>query len=162
MPKKIETGESCGVGKIRGAVLPAVLKLYTITTGAQIPAPRTHTNMLYTDIKEHHNIRIIRILVDKIMFDNYEDVFNKIKIAVSDEHSQIVLDLGRVTFMDSLSIGMLVPLQLYTRRFGGDLVVAALADDIARLFDILNLDKIIAMYDDTDQAVRALESGGAQ
>ena len=109
--------------------------------------------MIYTAVTDKDDVRIIRLLVDNIMFHNYEQIFNKIKGSISDDISFIVLDMEKVAFMDSLSIGMLVPLLLYARRLDGDLVVVNAQDNIRKLFEILRLDKIIRLYGNVDEAV---------
>ena len=107
-------------------------------------------------MKEIDDVRIIRLLVDAIMFENYEEIFNRIKVAINEDYNRIVLDLEKVTFMDSISLGMLVPLLLYTRRMEGEMAVASLKPNIRDLFETLRLDKIISVYADTDDAVAHL------
>lgn len=117
--------------------------------------------MIYTTVKESGNVRIIKLLVDSIMFNNYDTVFDRIKISISDDYCDIVLDMERVAFMDSLSIGMLVPLLLYAKRMGGGLAVANLQPEIRKLFEILRLDKIIPVYDDVKSAAAGFDWEGA-
>lgn len=112
--------------------------------------------MIYTTVKEKQDVRIIKLLADSIMFNNYEEIFNKIKLNITDDYNRIVLDMERVTFMDSLSLGMLVPLLLYTRRMGGNLAVIRLDERIRDLFRVLNLDRIIKVYENEEQAVNEL------
>lgn len=112
--------------------------------------------MIYTTVKEKQCIRIVKLLSDSIMFDNYEEIFNKIKQNITEDYNFIILDMERVTFMDSLSLGMLVPLLLYTRRMGGNMAVINLDENIRNLFRMLNLDSIIRVFKDEDSAVAAL------
>ena len=123
------------------------------------PPPET---MIYTTVKEKQNIRIVKLLADTIMFDNYEEIFNKIKQNITEDYNFIVLDMGRVTFMDSLSLGMLVPLLLYTRRMGGNMAVVNLDENIRKLFRMLNLDRIIQVFGGEDEAVAALLKEGGE
>jgi anti-anti-sigma factor len=119
--------------------------------------------MIYTVIKDVNGIRVVQVLVENILFDNYEQVFNKIRQAVNDDDNLIVLDMARVRFIDSISLGMLVPLQLYARRMRGDMGVMALQPKIRELFKALSLDKIIKVYDNVNEAAQAMsESAGDQ
>jgi anti-sigma B factor antagonist len=113
--------------------------------------------MIYTTVKEKGDVRIVKLLVENILFNNHEEIFNKIKTSISEEFCFIVLDAERVEFMDSLSIGMLVPLLLYSKRMGGGLAVASPRKNIRELFEILRLDKIIPVFDDVDAAVASFE-----
>jgi anti-sigma B factor antagonist len=110
--------------------------------------------MIYTVIKDIAGIRVVQVLVEDIMFDNYEAVFDKIRQAVNDDDNMILLDMARVRFMDSISLGMLVPLQLYARRMQGAMAVMNLQPAIADMFKVLSLDKIIRVYDNVDEAAR--------
>ncbi|MEW6201635.1 MAG: STAS domain-containing protein [bacterium] len=111
--------------------------------------------MIYTIVNDHGDVRVISLLADVIQFNNYEEIFGKVKNHISDEAYQIVLDMEKVQFMDSLSLGMLVPLLLYAKRLGGSLRIAQLNPNIYKLLNTLQLDKIISIYDSVDEAVKS-------
>lgn len=110
--------------------------------------------MIYTVIKDTNGIRVVQVLVEDIMFDNYEEVFNRIRQAVNDDDNRILLDMARVRFIDSISLGMLVPLQLYAKRMLGGMAVMNLQPKIRDLFKAMSLDKIIRVYDNVEEAAR--------
>ena len=110
--------------------------------------------MMYTLVKDMDEVRVITILVEVIQFSNYEEVFTKIKNAISEFNAFIVLDLAKVKFMDSLSLGMLVPLLLYTRRLGGDMIIVVEDKKIMDLFRMLRLDKILRISDTVEEAAK--------
>lgn len=112
--------------------------------------------MIYIKVRDKEEFRVITVLVDVIQFSNYEDVFHKIKGSISDVNNLIVLDLSKVKFMDSLSLGMLVPLQLYTQRLGGDLALVAPDPKIKELFRVLRLDRVMKLYDSVDKAIESM------
>jgi len=112
--------------------------------------------MLYTLVKDKDEIRIITVLVEVIQYSNHEEVFTKIKAAISDMNSMIVLDLTMVKFMDSLAMGMLIPLLLYTRRLDGDMAVVTQDAKITELFRVLQLDKVMKVLGEVDDAVEYL------
>jgi len=113
--------------------------------------------MIYTIVNDHDDVRVITLLVDVIQFNNYEEIFNRIKTFISDEAFQIVLDMEKVQFMDSIALGMLVPLLLYAKRLGGSLKIAKLNPNIHKLFHVLQLDKIISIYDTVEDAVKSFQ-----
>jgi anti-anti-sigma factor len=115
--------------------------------------------MIYTLIKDYDDVRIITILVEVIQFSNYEEVFAKVKAMISDINTEIVLDLSKVKFMDSISLGMLVSLLLYTRRLGGDLAIVVEDEKLREMFRILQLNKILTMCRTTDEAVGKFREG---
>lgn len=109
--------------------------------------------MIYTLVTDHDEVRVVRFLTDVIQFNNYEAVFNKVKGAISDDYNLIVLDMELVKFMDSLSLGMLVPLLLYAKRLGGALKIARPNDTIKKLFKLLQIDKIVEIFDTVEEAI---------
>jgi anti-anti-sigma factor len=109
--------------------------------------------MIYTMTKDQGEVRVITILVEVIQFSNYEDVFTKVKNAISDFNCLIVLDLSKVKFIDSISLGMLVPLLLYTRRLGGDMMIVVKDEKMKELFRMLQLNKILTLCESPEEAV---------
>jgi len=116
--------------------------------------------MLYTLVRDMDGVRVVAVLVEVVQFSNYEEVFAKVRSAISDFTNMIVLDLTMVRFMDSLSLGMLVPLLLYTRRLGGDMVVVARNEKVVELFSVLRLDRVLRVFDTVEQATAFLREGG--
>lgn len=111
--------------------------------------------MIYTSVTDFDDVRVVRLLVDVIQFNNYEEILGKVKSAISDEYNLLVLDMEMVNFMDSLSLGMLVPLLLYTKRLGGAMKIARPNDTIRKLFGILQIDKLLEIYDTVEEAVES-------
>ena len=112
--------------------------------------------MLYTIVKDFDEVRVVTVLVEVIQISNYEDVFAKVKAAVSDFNNLIVLDLSRVKFMDSISLGMLAPLLLYARRLGGDMVITAKDERMCELFHVLQLGKVLSICGSVEEAIQKL------
>ncbi|MEW5946174.1 MAG: STAS domain-containing protein [bacterium] len=110
--------------------------------------------MLHAIVNDYEDVRVVTLLTGVIKFSNYEEVFNKVKSFIGDDAHNIVLDMEKVEFMDSLSLGMLVPLLLYTRRLGGNLKIANPNEKIRKLFGILQLDKIVDVFGSVDEAVK--------
>jgi anti-anti-sigma factor len=109
---------------------------------------------MYTIVKDFDEVRVVTVLVEVIQSSNYEDVFAKVKAAVSDFNNLIVLDLSRVKFMDSISLGMLAPLLLYARRLGGDMVITAKDERICELFRVLQLGKVLSICGSVEEAIQ--------
>jgi anti-anti-sigma factor len=116
--------------------------------------------MIYTLIKDHDEVRVITILVEVIQFNNYEDVLTKVKGAISDFNCMIVLDLSKVKFMDSISLGMLVPLLLYTRRLGGDMVTVVKDEKLRQMFNMLQLGKILTVCETVEEGIGRFNEEG--
>lgn len=85
-----------------------------------------------------------------------QDVFERALQPLREGDSPAVLDLGRVPFMDSSGLHVVVQLWRALRLEGRDLAVACHADGVRKLFELTALDGVLALYDDVDAALRAV------
>ncbi|MGI3165681.1 STAS domain-containing protein [Pseudooceanicola sp. 200-1SW] len=70
--------------------------------------------------------------------------------------SRLVIDLGKVDFIDSSGIGALVGL---LKRIGhrGEIVVSGLTDNVRQMFRITRMDRVFTSHDSAEAALRALK-----
>ncbi len=66
---------------------------------------------------------------------------------------KIVLDLEKVTYVDSSGLATLVEMLKKTKSKGGILGLAGMTDKVKSLFEITKLDKLFAIYPSRSQAV---------
>ncbi|MFP4322341.1 MAG: STAS domain-containing protein [Anaerolineales bacterium] len=69
----------------------------------------------------------------------------------------LILNMAEVDFIDSSGLAALVQVMKYCRQGGGDLLLCHLQDNPRIIFDLTRLDKAFRIFDDCDQAVRALQ-----
>jgi anti-sigma B factor antagonist len=72
-------------------------------------------------------------------------------------HSQLVLDLSRVEFVDSSGLGALVAC---LKRLGprGNMAIAGASGAVIRLFNLTRMDRVFSLHDSVDAAVEQLQS----
>ena len=75
-------------------------------------------------------------------------------------HRQIVLDLSRVSFMDSSGLGAIVSI-LKTLGEDGKLILCHVDPAIRSLFRLTRFDRIIPICDSVDEACSILKIGSA-
>ncbi len=68
---------------------------------------------------------------------------------------QIVLDLGGVTYIDSIGLGVLVGVLISAQKAGGDIKLANLKP---RLVDVLGVTKLMTVFETFDRAEDAARS----
>jgi anti-sigma B factor antagonist len=68
---------------------------------------------------------------------------------------QIVLDLGGVTYIDSIGLGVLVGLLISAQKAGGDIKLANLKP---RLIDVLGVTKLMTLFETFGRAEDAAQS----
>lgn len=72
------------------------------------------------------------------------------------EADSVVIDCGNVQLMDSCCLGRLLRLRQYTGAAGGSIALAGCRPNVAFLFEMTRLDKILGLYETTGQAVAEL------
>lgn len=70
----------------------------------------------------------------------------------------VVMDLSKVSFMNSSGLGMLISGMTTMRNAGGDLRLANVADRIQSLLVITKLITVFKHYDSVEEAVASFES----
>ncbi len=75
-------------------------------------------------------------------------------------HQKILLDLGRLAYFDSLSVGTLLKLSKLLKQTGGGLRVCAPNCIVQDLFSTLNIDVIIPIYNSRQDALIDWNSNG--
>jgi anti-sigma B factor antagonist len=81
--------------------------------------------------------------------------------ALESNHSRIVVDLTRTTFLDSTALGVLIGAVKRLRSRDGALTIVNTDPNIAKTFEITGLDQIFTIRPTRDEAVAALDADEA-
>lgn len=77
------------------------------------------------------------------------------------EESHVLLDFGRVGFMSSMALGMLIRVNKRCKEYKVSLKLCGIAPDIHQVFKITGMDKIFDIHADAASAIAAMkETGG--
>jgi len=68
----------------------------------------------------------------------------------------VVVDLSRVTFIDSTALGVIIGGVKRMRERDGRLVIVAGSRPVVRILDVTGLDKVLTVFDTRDEALAAL------
>jgi len=74
----------------------------------------------------------------------------------------VVVDLGRVEFLDSTGLGVLVGALKRLRAVGGSLGLVCGQERLLKIFRITALDRVFALYDTVDAATAAMGADAGQ
>jgi anti-sigma B factor antagonist len=77
---------------------------------------------------------------------------------IEDGARNIVVDLGKVTFIDSTALGVLVSGAKRVRPQNGTLDIVCSDENIIRIFEITGLDRIFGIYPERAEALEAAGS----
>jgi len=94
---------------------------------------------------DHHNAQGLR--------DNIDKAFDPT------DCRNIIFDFSAVTFMDSSGIGMIIGRYKNAKKRGGNVAIAGMTPEIARIFQISGLAKIIDSYASIEEAEKSLNLG---
>ena len=76
-------------------------------------------------------------------------------------HRHFVLDLGFVTFLDSMGLGVIVAITNRIRAHDGALRIAAVSGRILRIFDLSGMRDSYEIYPSAEQATSAAPAPGS-
>ncbi len=71
--------------------------------------------------------------------------------------TEVVVDMQRVTFIDSAGLSALVSALKLVRRIGGDLCIAGMQPQAKTVFSLTMLDQVIPIYPDRESAIASLD-----
>jgi anti-sigma B factor antagonist len=76
------------------------------------------------------------------------------------EEKHVLLHFGRVVFMSSAALGMLVRLHKKCKEYKITLKLCNISSDISEVFKITALDKVFSIYGDASDAMAAFGASG--
>ncbi len=74
----------------------------------------------------------------------------------------LIVDLTKVTFIDSTGLSVIIEYFRDIARHGGVLCLCALNQELKSIFRIVGLDRTIPMFETFDDAANAISAGGVQ
>ncbi len=80
---------------------------------------------------------------------------NRIKELIATGTKHFVINLSQVNWINSSGIGALIACMTSVRNGGGDLRLAILTNAAKKYFKIMNLDTVIKIYDNANDAVKS-------
>ncbi|HPG40855.1 MAG TPA: STAS domain-containing protein [bacterium] len=84
-------------------------------------------------------------------------IHTKVKELVNNGVKKVVIDLGKVTWMNSTGLGALMGSMTTLRNAGGDLKLARVTEKVKSLFMITKLITIFDTLDSVEDAIKAFK-----
>ncbi len=75
---------------------------------------------------------------------------------MKEQHNRIVVDMSKISYLDSSAIGVMVACQGLAKNSGGQLRFAAVTDRVGMIFKMAGVAAILVVDTTTDGAVAAL------
>jgi anti-sigma B factor antagonist len=108
--------------------------------------------------KRHHNdVCILEFVGSILMKQGGDELRNAVAALLFDGKKKLVLNLGRVTHMDSAGLGDIVQCRALAERQGGALKIANLTKGVR---DLLAITKLVTVFETFDHEEDAVTSFG--
>jgi len=110
-----------------------------------------------------HGVEVLVVLPAEVYkAETIEFLRREVRLAVeASERTGFVLDLGRVTFLTSAALGLLINLQAHLRERACRLVVAGAVGEVAGVLAQARLGAVLPVYPTVAEAVAALGDSAA-
>jgi anti-sigma B factor antagonist len=83
------------------------------------------------------------------------EVAGSLRTMIAGKPKQVVVDLTKVTYLDSSGLAVLIEGMQNVREYGGRFGLAGVQEDVKHVFDIARLDQVFEIYPDVDTALAA-------
>jgi len=74
---------------------------------------------------------------------------------VAQRPKQLIVDLSRVSYIDSSGLAVLIEAMQNVTQYGGQFALAGLQDAVRPIFEIARLDQVFRIFDDVEEALAA-------
>ena len=104
------------------------------------------------------DIAILTLMGDLISEADAADIRNKLHSLVSDDIKKVIIDLGDVTYINSLGLGALITARSTMINATGELKLAQVGKKIESLMVMVGLVKLFDLYETVDRAIGSFKS----
>jgi anti-sigma B factor antagonist len=123
-------------------------------TGMNKPnATRSHTMNISND--QHGNVDLVK-LPQRLIMENSMAVRKALLELIDTGHRHLVLDLGKVEFVDSSGLSVLVSALKAATKTNGSVVLVNLTDDVRALIELTRMHEVFQIFGDEQAAIDQL------
>jgi anti-sigma B factor antagonist len=81
------------------------------------------------------------------------EVAESLRTIVATKPKVVVIDLGKVTYLDSSGLAVLIEGMQKVQEYGGKFAVASVQESVQHIFEIARLDQVFQIFPDVDAAL---------
>jgi anti-anti-sigma factor len=111
------------------------------------------------EVRREGPVDMVRVTGDLVAGPSIEALRDCVAASLGEPEPLVVLDLGRVTRLDSAALGELVACREHVRRLGG-LLKLVLPDGGRALLSTSGLDRLFEVFRDADDALESFTPDG--
>jgi anti-sigma B factor antagonist len=106
-------------------------------------------------LEQKGDVRIVRVKEAKLTYPVLSSFFVKVRQIVEDGARQLVIDLGKVTYIDSASIGCLMDIHRLLRDRDGAVKLSGLQPRVETMLSMTGVHKIVDVHREEAEALAA-------
>jgi anti-sigma B factor antagonist len=110
----------------------------------------------HVELEKHGDVTAVLVLEGEIDIYSAPRFKEVLLDAIDQGMHHIIVDLGKVTFIDSTALGVLVSGAKRVRPSEGTLDIVCADENIVRIFEITGLNRIFGIYPTRSEAVRVV------
>ncbi len=99
-----------------------------------------------------NDLSILEVMNNRIDSSSAVEFKDHLKGIIDDGNHQLVLDLGRVDFIDSSGIGAIVGVLKYLGQ-KGTIAIVGMSQTVDRVFRLTRMDRVFSIYPTVEDAV---------
>ncbi|MDA3800199.1 MAG: STAS domain-containing protein [Kiritimatiellae bacterium] len=108
------------------------------------------------DVLEKNDVKVILVNSSSLDASNIAD-FKSLVIPELEGEEQVVLDLGKLEFVDSSGLGAFLSCMRKVTGSGGVFKLAALNSTVRSLFELVRMHRVIEIYNTVDEAMASFK-----
>ena len=85
------------------------------------------------------------------------EVAESLRTMITKKQKVIVVDLSKVTYMDSSGLAMLIEGMQKVQEYGGKFALAGAQESVQHIFEIARLDQVFQIFPTVDEALAATQ-----
>ena len=82
-------------------------------------------------------------------------IANMLNAAVKEQPRQLVVDLSKVSYIDSSGLAVLIEAMQNVEKYGGKFALAGLQENVKPIFEIARLDQVFRIFPDIESVSSA-------
>ena len=110
------------------------------------------------NVSEDSGVKIFTLagrLMDQAEADSLTSALEQ---EIEDGHSNIVLDLSELKYMNSTGLNIMINVLTKTRNAGGEAIITNVSESVKQLFVVTKLDTIFTIVSSKEEAFKRLEA----
>ena len=83
------------------------------------------------------------------------EVAASLRAMIANKPEVLVVDLAKVSYMDSSGLAVLIDAMQHVQQYGGKFAIASVQESVQHIFEIARLDQVFQIFPDADSALAA-------